>query len=90
MSEQTQPKKPLALLHDEAEADIFNAVSMASRTIPFYLIEGIMTNLLHQVRERARAEREEALRIYDKQLEEYNRVQESGEAESEDESCKIP
>ncbi len=75
---QTPPQKPLALLHEEAENIIFNAVSMAAKLIPFYLLEGIMTNLLHQVREKAREEREGAARLYEKQLAEYE------EAEKED------
>lgn len=82
MKNQTQPKKPFVLQYEEAEKDIFNAVSKSAKVngVPFYLLEGILTNLLHQVREQAKIERDNAERLYEKELEEY----ESAEKEAEE------
>ena len=84
MKGQTQPKKPLAMLHEEAETIIFNAIKKAAALLPFYLLESILTNLLHQVREQAEAERLKAKKLYEKQMEEY----EKSLNESEEEECK--
>jgi hypothetical protein len=66
-----QPNKPFSLCYDEAEDRIFYAVSESAREIPFFLIEGMLTNILHQVREKARAEREAQKSLYEQQLKEY-------------------
>lgn len=86
MSEK-KPILPLCLRHEEAENKIFNAVNESAKIIPFYQIEGILTNLLHQVREQANAERDKAARLYEKQLEEYNKAIKTEEAESEGDVC---
>ena len=67
----TKPKKPFCLEYDEAEGEIFSAVSESAKKVPFYLIEGILTNLLHQVRENAKAEKVNAARAYEQQMKEY-------------------
>lgn len=81
-----QPQKPLALRLEEAGNTIFNAVNMAANEVPFYLIDGILVNILHQVREQAKAEKDKAAQLYEKQLAEY--IEAEKKAESEDEECK--
>lgn len=68
-----EPKKPFCLEYTEAENKIFNAIqeSVTVNKIPFYLLEGILTNILHQVRENAKTEKENASIIYLKQMQEY-------------------
>ena len=83
MKGQTQPKKPLAMLHEEAETIIFNAIKTAAALLPFYLLENILTNLLHQVREQAKAERSNAERLYEKQMEDYEKSLNESESEGE-------
>lgn len=78
MSEK-KPILPLCMRLDEAEVKIFNAINESAKIIPFYQIEGILTNLLHQVREQADAERDRAASIYEKQLQEYNNAEREGE-----------
>ena len=86
MESKNKPRIPLALLHEDAENKIFNAVNESAKVnkIPFFLLEGILTNILHQVREQAKVERENATRAYEKQMEEYNKEQ----AEEEGKECK--
>ena len=87
-NEQTKPQIPSSLLYEDAENKIFGAVNGAhhQNSIPFYLLEGILTNILHQVREQAEAERENARRTYQKQMEEYEKAEEEKEAEKEGDS----
>lgn len=82
--DQTPPRKPSVLLHEEAENEIFRAVSESAKIIPYYQLEGILTNLLHQVREKANVERDNALRLYEKQLAEYHEsIKKESESEGE-------
>ena len=83
MQHQTKPKKPLPLLYEEAGNRIFEAVNEAANEVPFFLLEGILCNLLHQVREKAKAEKVNAEMTYKKQIEEYNK-------EIEGETCNQP
>ena len=69
----TKPIRPFVLDHEDAENRIFNAVSESSKVIPFCSLESILTNILHQVREHAKAEREAAAEDYNMQLEEYSK-----------------
>ena len=75
-----QPEIPFALRHEMAENTIFNAVSESAKSVPFFLLEGILTNILHQVREQAKVERANAVATYNEQMEEYKK-------ESEGEEC---
>ena len=77
----TKPKKPFCLEYDEAEGEIFSAVDEAAKKIPFYLIEGILTNILHQVRANAKAEKVSAAKSYEKQIKEYEAETEGSENE---------
>lgn len=74
-----KPSIPFVLRYDSAEEKIFSAINESAKVekIPFYLLEGILTNILHQVREQATAERENAARLYEQQMEEYNKDNES-------------
>ena len=74
-----QPKKPFCLTYDDAENRIFNAVSESAKEIPFFMLEGILTNILHQVREKAKEERDNARMLYEKQIAEYNEKEEKEE-----------
>lgn len=76
-----KPNKPFALRYESAENKIFSAISESVREdkVPFYLLEGILTNILHQVREQANIERENASKTYRKQLEEYKKGSEGEE-----------
>ena len=82
-NEQTKPKIPAALLYDKAENTIFGAVNLAAQEIPFYMIEGMLVNILHQVREQARAEKANAARLYEKELAEYEAAEKEAESEGE-------
>ena len=75
--------KPFCLEYDEAENKIFSAVDESAKVnkIPFYLLEGILTNILHQVRENAKAEKANAARSYEKQMKEYEAETEGSENE---------
>jgi hypothetical protein len=84
LTNKKQPKKPLCLTYDDAENRIFYAVSESAKEIPFFMLEGILTNLLHQVREKAKTERENACMLYEKQLEEAKKLEEE---ESEGDVC---
>ena len=79
----SKPNKPFCLEYDEAENKIFSAVDESAKVnkIPFYLLEGILTNLLHQVRENAKAEKANAARSYEKQMKEYEAETEGSENE---------
>ena len=80
------PRKPTVLLHEEAESNIFEAVKESARIIPFYQIEGILTNILHQVRAQANVERENAARLYEKQLAEYEEASKKKKLKERDKS----
>ncbi len=72
----SKPPIPPVLLHEGAEENIFNAVSEAAKVIPFYQIEEILTNILHQVRAQAENERTRARQTYKQQMEEYEKESE--------------
>lgn len=73
-----KPTIPFALCYENAENRIFNAVSESANEIPFYMLEGMLTNILHQVREKAKEERENARMLYEKQMAEYNESEKEG------------
>jgi hypothetical protein len=68
-----KPIPPLALRYGQAKSRICNAVNDAAQFdgIPFFMLESILTDILHQARENAKKEREEAMRSYDKQMAEF-------------------
>lgn len=71
MINQTKPKKPMALLYDEARKAIYNGINIASKLIPFYMIEEILTNYLSQVMKQSEREIDNAAKLYEKQMAEY-------------------
>lgn len=75
---------PYVLRKEKAENDIFNAVNESAKKVPFCTLEDILTNLLHQVREQARLERDNALIAYEKEVEEYNRKEAEEEVKTSD------
>ena len=77
MSEQTKPKKPFALEHEEAKRMLTNAVNEAHTVngVPFVFIEDMLTNLLYMVRNKANIERALARQTYNKELAEYNKAE---------------
>ena len=79
-NEQTKPKKPFALEHEEAKTEIIEAVNNAHSVhgVPFVFLEDTLTILLYQVKENARAEREMARQSYEKQMEEYIKAESEG------------
>ena len=84
-TDSTLPVKPFSLKHAEAKRDLYNAVNNVNKVcgVPFYLIEDILTELLHQVKDNARIERENSLREYEKQLEEYKKQEAENEGVNE-------
>ena len=70
--EEKKVNKPFCLAYAEAKNDIIRAVNKATQehNIPCFLLEGMMENILSQIKSGAIAERAEAERAYKKQLEE--------------------
>lgn len=73
-----KPQIPFALRYEEADKKIFNAVNESAKVnrIPYYLLEEILVNILHQVRENAQIELENERALYEKQLAEYEEQKE--------------
>ena len=69
--DKNKPTLPFILQYEEAERNITDAVNRAVKIngVPFYLVDGILTNILHQVRLNAEKERTEAMQAYKKQTE---------------------
>lgn len=67
------PQKLLCLELEEARQEIFTAVSDIANThnIPFFLLEGVIFEILTQVKEGKRKEVDAAQQLYQKQLNEY-------------------
>lgn len=73
---QTQPKRPFCMEYELAKSDIFKAINKAieERSIPMFLVEGIVSEALHQVKEGARIEVGNAKKDYERQCAEYERT----------------
>lgn len=73
--ENNKPTRPFCLEYGEAESEICNAINKAINVnkIPCFLLEGILTNLLHQTKEQAKIERANAAKSYGEQMAEYNK-----------------
>ena len=73
------PARPMCLELAEAQADIMNAINAAvrNRKIPFYLLESIVNDAARQVTGFAKAERTQAKKLYEQQLDEYNRAEDA-------------
>lgn len=71
----TQPSRPFRLEYEDAKREIFSAVSTAAErhNIPYFLLDGIITEVLYQIKDGARDEKTNAEIIYQKQLSEYEK-----------------
>ena len=69
---ENKPIRPFSMEYAEAKRNISNAINEAIQLhgVPCYMLEDILLNNLHQVREGAKAERENALIKYNQQLKE--------------------
>lgn len=74
-SKATPPARPFRLEYEDAKREIFSAVSTAAErhNIPYFLLDGIITEVLYQVKDGARDEKTNAEIIYQKQLSEYEK-----------------
>lgn len=72
---QTPPKRPFCVDYNNAKNEIFKAINNAIEIhkIPLFLLEGVLKEALHQVKEGASAEVESAIKSYERQLAEYER-----------------
>ncbi len=77
-----KPARPLCLELEDARAEIFAAVNMASKrhNIPFYLLESIVQEAARQVSALAKTERENAAIEYEKKLAEMQKGEGDNEA----------
>lgn len=68
-----KPVRPFSLKYDEAKSKIVSAINEATQIhgVPFYLLESMVGEMLAQVRENARTERERAKAAHDKGLAEF-------------------
>lgn len=68
-----QPTPPFSARYDRAKNGIAKAINEAAHTygVPFFLIEGILTEFLYQTKDAARAERENSLNSYKQQVKEF-------------------
>lgn len=66
----TTPEKHMCLRMEDAKADIFNLIDElhAERKIPFFMLEGIVTEAARQVTSCADAERTAAMQLYKNQF----------------------
>lgn len=69
------PQRPFCVDYKNAKNEIFKAINNAIEIhkVPLFLLEGILNEALHQVKEGANAEVESALKSYERQLAEYER-----------------
>lgn len=67
------PARPFRLEYEDAKQEIFLAVSTAAKkhNIPHFLLDGIITEVLYQVKDGARDEKTNAEIVYRRQLAEY-------------------
>ena len=64
------PARPFALEYEDAKKEIFSAVNVASKrhNVPYFLLEGIIAEVLYQVKDVAREEARNAELLSAKQL----------------------
>lgn len=74
----TIPVRPFCLEYQDAKNEVFTSVNNAVRkhNVPFYLMENILSEALHQVREGAKAEIQQATDSYKKQIDELDKTEE--------------
>ena len=74
----TEPIRPFCFEYADAKAEVFAAVNgaMQKHNVPLFLMENILSEALHQVREGAKAEIQNATDSYQKQMDEFNKTTE--------------
>lgn len=74
----TEPIRPFCLEYADAKAEVFATINaaMQKHNVPLFLMENILTEALHQVREGAKAEIQNATDSYQKQMDEFNKTTE--------------
>lgn len=74
----TPPARPFRLEYEDAKTEIFSAITDAAKkhNIPYFILDGIITEVLYQVKDGARDEARDAQFIYQKQLEQYYKEKE--------------
>ena len=72
----TIPVRPFCLEYQDAKNEVFTSVNNAvhKHNIPFYLMENILSEALHKVREGAKAEMQQASDLYKKQIDELDKT----------------
>lgn len=78
-----EPIRPFCLEYADAQNEVFAAINGAMQKyhVPMFLMENILTGALQRVREGAEAERNNAARSYQKQLNEFQKTQKREEPE---------
>lgn len=73
VEQKTPPERPFRLEFEDAKSEIFTSISEIAKrhNIPYFLLDGIITEVLYQVKDGAREESRTAEFIYQKQLEQY-------------------
>lgn len=69
----TPPPRPTCLELVDAKRDIYALVNKIAAKIPFYLLEGILSEVAKQAAECAKVERENAQRTYQDQLAKFEK-----------------
>lgn len=71
----TEPIRPFCLEYADAKNEVFGVINaaMQKHNVPLFLMENILTEALHQVREGAKAEIQNATDSYQKQMDEFNK-----------------
>ena len=73
-----EPIRPFCLEYADAKNEVFAAVNgaMQKHNVPLFLMENILSEALHQVREGAKTEIQNATDSYQKQMDEFNKTTE--------------
>lgn len=73
--DKTIPVRPFCLEYTDAKTEVFNAISSAMKkySIPFFLMDNILSEALHQVKEGVKAELQSAADSYQRKMDEYNK-----------------
>ena len=68
--EETPVEKPIEIRFQEAKSNIYNATNQAIQQygLPFYVVESIVSDILHQIQAGVKNELDEASAIYHKKV----------------------
>lgn len=78
-TDQTEIQRPICLELEDAKTDIFGLIDNlhTDRKIPFYMLESIVSEAARRVKSCADAERTVAMQLYEKQLAEQAKNEQS-------------